>query len=332
MTADNWMVQVDRLAKRYGDFQAVKDISFSVRSGEILGFLGPNGAGKTTTMKMLTSYLSPTSGSASIAGYDVYADSLQARAHVGYLPEGNPLYKEMTVLEYLSFVADVRKLPKGAARTRRLRQVVEQCGLGDRLGFLIGELSKGFRQRVGLAQAILHEPDVLILDEPTSGLDPNQLLDIRELIREIGKEKTILFSTHIMQEVQAVCSRVLIIAEGRIVADGTPEQLQRSAQGQMQITLECRGVGAATDPSHLLGQVPGVAQVVVLPGEGKEPPTEGVRRFQVIAKPGTDPRAALFRAVVERGWVLTELTRERASLEDVFHRLTTQSSTEQQSA
>lgn len=324
MTTNDWMVQVEHLTKRYGDFLAVKDISFGVRSGEILGFLGPNGAGKTTTMKMLTSYLAPTSGRAKIAGYDVFEQSIEARTRVGYLPEGNALYKDMTVLEYLGFVADLRSMPKGNVRNRRMRHVVEQCGLGDRLGFLIGELSKGLRQRVGLAQAILHEPDVLILDEPTSGLDPNQLVEIREVIREIGREKTVVFSTHIMQEVQAVCSRVLIIADGRIVADGTPEQLQQRAQGQMQVTVQFHALKGAVDPRTALLQVPGVAQVQAVALDAQAPKVEGAPRFHLTAKPGADPRAAIFHMVVEKGWVLTEMVHERASLEDVFHRLTTQ--------
>ena len=183
------MIHVDGLTKHYGKVKAVNNISFDVHAGEVLGFLGPNGAGKTTTMKILTSYLSPTSGRAVVAGCDVFDQALEARARIGYLPEGTPLYRDMTVLEYLNFIADVRNIPSGSKRTRRLRDVVEQCGLGDRLGFLIGELSKGLKQRVGLAQAILHEPEVLILDEPTSGLDPNQIVEIRQVIKQIGERR-----------------------------------------------------------------------------------------------------------------------------------------------
>ncbi|MDW8283920.1 MAG: ATP-binding cassette domain-containing protein [Myxococcales bacterium] len=311
------MIHVEGLTKHYGNVVAVAGISFDVHAGEVLGFLGPNGAGKTTTMRILTSYLSPTGGRAEVAGFDVFTQSLQARARIGYLPEGTPLYRDMTVLEYLHFVCDVRGIPRGETRTSRLRRVVDQCGLGDRLGFLIGELSKGFRQRVGLAQAIVHEPEVLILDEPTSGLDPNQIVEIRQVIKQIGQEKTVIFSTHIMQEVQAVCSRVLIISDGKIVADGTPEQLQSSAQGQMEISVELEA--PAAEAREALSRVEGVAGVQAVASDA----APGNRhRFLVLARPGADPRAAIFRMAVERRFVLTEMVRERASLEDVFRKLT----------
>ena len=316
------MIHVEGLVKNYGPVKAVAGISFDVHAGEILGFLGPNGAGKTTTMKILTSYLSPTAGRAEIGGYDVFEQSLQARARIGYLPEGTPLYKDMTVLEYLNFAGDVRGLPKGEARTRRLRQVVEQCGLGDRLGFLIGELSKGLKQRVGLAQAILHEPEVLILDEPTSGLDPNQIVEIRQVIKEIGQSKTVIFSTHIMQEVQATCSRVLIISKGKIAADGTPDELQRKAQGQMELTVEL--VGKPEELREGLSGVSGVASVRSLAddAEGGGDVAKDGHRFLVIANQGKDPRAEIFRMASQKGLTLLELRRERASLEDVFRTLT----------
>ena len=316
------MIHVDGLTKNYGEVAAVRGLSFDVHAGEILGFLGPNGAGKTTTMKILTSYLAPTAGRAEVAGYDVYDHALEARARIGYLPEGTPLYRDMTVRDYLHFVADVRQLPVGAARSARLRKVVEQCGIGDRLGFLIGELSKGFKQRVGLAQAILHEPEVLILDEPTSGLDPNQIVEIRSVIKQIGEEKTVIFSTHIMQEVQAICSRVLIIADGKIAADGSPDELQRSAEGQMEIAVELRG--PAADVREALSRVEGVTQVSDAPISIGDAPYRDAEahRFSVLAKRGEDPRAAIFRMAAQRGFVLTELTRGRASLEDVFRKLT----------
>jgi ABC-2 type transport system ATP-binding protein len=312
------LIHVDSLTKNYGTVQAVAGISFDVHAGEVLGFLGPNGAGKSTTMRILTSYLAPTSGRAEIAGYDVFEQPLQARARIGYLAEGTPLYKDMTVLEYLNFIADMRGLPTGPKRTQRLRSVVEQCGVGDRLGFLIGELSKGFKQRVGLAQAILHEPEVLILDEPTSGLDPNQIVEIRQVIKEIGKSKTVIFSTHIMQEVQAVCSRVLIISKGRIAADGTPEELQRRAHGQPEIIVELQGDAAEARTG--LSAIEGVEQVADLPSEEDSAP--GSHRFQVIAREGSDPRAGIFRMASQKGLVLTELHLERASLEEVFRNLT----------
>jgi ABC-2 type transport system ATP-binding protein len=317
-TQGKTMIQVDSLIKRYGSFTAVGGISFDVRAGEVLGFLGPNGAGKTTTMRILTSFLAPTSGRAQIAGYDVFEQALEARARIGYLAEGTPLYKDMTVLEYLNFIADMRSLPRGEARTRRLRNVVEQCGIDDRLGFLIGELSKGFKQRVGLAQAILHEPEVLILDEPTSGLDPNQIVEIRQVIRDIGAEKTVIFSTHIMQEVQAVCSRVLIISNGKIAADGSPDELQRQAHGEHEIVVELIGELEACKSG--LSAVLGVGTVTELPAD--EGTAEGGRRFAVLAKDGADPRAEIFRMASQKGLVLTELRRERASLEEVFRNLT----------
>lgn len=311
------MIRVENLSKRYGTVAALQGISFEVQSGEILGFLGPNGAGKSTTMKILTSYIAPSSGRAEIAGHDIFSASLEARKKIGYLPEGNPLYKDMSVLEYLQYVANLRGLPKGAARTQRLQTVIEQCGLQDRLGFLIGELSKGLKQRVGLAQAILHEPDVLILDEPTSGLDPNQILEIREVIRQIGKEKTVIFSTHIMQEVQAVCSRILIIAGGQLVADGTPEQLTQSAQGQVEISVELQG--SLVDIRTALTRVPGIASIRAVQTDQA---SQNTHRFVVLAEAKQDPRAAIFSMAVEKRFVLTELVRERTSLEDIFRTLT----------
>jgi ABC-2 type transport system ATP-binding protein len=312
------MIHVDSLTKHYGSVAAVGGISFDVHAGEVLGFLGPNGAGKTTTMRILTSYLAPTSGRAEIAGFDVFEQPVEARTRIGYLAEGTPLYKDMTVLEYLHFIADMRGLSRDASRTRRLRKVVEQCGIGDRLGFLIGELSKGFKQRVGLAQAILHEPEVLILDEPTSGLDPNQIVEIRQVIKDIGASKTVIFSTHIMQEVQAVCSRVLIISKGKIAADGSPDELQRKAHGQPEIIVELSGDTEASR-SALLG-VSGVTQVRELPAD--DGTSKDGHRFQVLAKEGTDPRAEIFRMASQKGFILTELRRERASLEEVFRNLT----------
>lgn len=312
------MIRVENVSKRYGTVTALQGISFEVQSGEILGFLGPNGAGKSTTMKILTSYIAPTSGRAEIAGHDIFSASLEARKKIGYLPEGNPLYKDMSVLEYLQYVADLRGLPKGPGRTQRLQTVLEQCGLQDRLGFLIGELSKGLKQRVGLAQAIVHEPDVLILDEPTSGLDPNQILEIREVIKQIGKEKTVVFSTHIMQEVQAVCSRILIIAGGQLVADGTPEQLAQSAQGQTEISVELQGPLA--DIRTALTHVSGIASVRTV--ENDHASSGNTHRFVIMAQAKQDPRAGIFAMAAEKRFVLTELVRERTSLEDIFRTLT----------
>ncbi len=317
------MIHVDGLTKHYGEVAAVNGISFDVHAGEILGFLGPNGAGKTTTLRILTSYLSPSSGRAEVGGYDVFDHPLEVRSRIGYLPEGTPLYRDMTVLEYLNYIADLRQIPIGTTRTSRLRRVVEQVGLQDRLGFQIGELSKGLRQRVGLAQAILHEPEVLILDEPTSGLDPNQIVEIRQVIRQIGESKTVIFSTHIMQEVTAVCSRVVIISEGRIAADGAPDELQRKAQGQMELSVELSGAAGEIELREALGKVPGISTVRPAPKDGDLGRDAGAHRFLLLAKSGEDPRADIFKMASQRGFVLTELARERASLEDVFRKLTT---------
>jgi len=298
-------VSVKHLTKIYGDQRAVDDISFEVRKGEIVGFLGPNGAGKSTTMKMLTCYFPPTAGKAEVCGFDVETESLEVRRRVGYLPEHNPLYKDMYVREYLFFVAGVYRVPEPA---RRVEALIEMTGLGLEQHKKIGQLSKGYRQRVGLAQAMMHDPDVLILDEPTSGLDPNQLVEIRRLIKELGQEKTVLFSTHIMQEVQALCDRVLIIDRGRIVADDTIEELQRRVAGQVVLHVEVQGEVAPDDWRRIAG----VASVRSL-GQG---------RFQLVADAGQDVRPEVFRFVVARGLVLVELHREHFSVEDVFQRLT----------
>jgi ABC-2 type transport system ATP-binding protein len=320
------MIHVDQLLKDYGGGRpAVDAISFDVRRGEVLGFLGPNGAGKTTTMRILTSFLAPTSGRAEVAGLDVYTQSLEARRYIGYLPEDTPLYRDMTVLEYLDFIADVRGLPK-EGRTARFKRVVEQCGITDKLGDLIGELSKGYRQRVGLAQAILHEPEVLILDEPTSGLDPNQIAEIRGVIKQIGKEKTVIFSTHILGEVQATCSRVIIISDGKLVADGTPDELSRTSDGAAQILVEIGGArGNDTAPLGLLRMIDGIEDVhAVKTTDWSLSDRPRATVFRVLAKPGHDPRGDIARVIATaEGMDLLQLTPERASLESVFRKLTT---------
>jgi ABC-2 type transport system ATP-binding protein len=325
---DKVMIHVERLTKDYGaEHPAVDAISFDVRAGEVLGFLGPNGAGKTTTMKILTSFLAPTAGRAQVAGHDVYADSIEVRRRIGYLPEDTPLYKDMTVLEYLDFVCDLRDVPKSSRRSR-LKKVVEQCGIGDKLGALIGELSKGYRQRVGLAQAIVHEPEVLILDEPTSGLDPNQIAEIRGVIKSIGQGdgKTVIFSTHILGEVQATCSRIIIISDGKLVADGTPDDLARSSSGASSILLEIGGArGNDTDPMALLRHIDGIEEIKALNTSGwslSDRPR--ATQFRVVAKAGVDPRGDIARVIATaQGMDLLQMTPERASLEDVFRKLTT---------
>jgi ABC-2 type transport system ATP-binding protein len=324
------MIHVDQLTKTYGvqPRPAVDGISFDVRQGEVLGFLGPNGAGKTTTMKILTSFLAPTAGRAEVAGFDVYEQSVEARRRIGYLPEDTPLYRDMTVLEYLHFIADVRAIPL-EERIPRLRKVVEQCGIGDRLGNLIGELSKGFRQRVGLAQAIVHEPEVLILDEPTSGLDPNQIAEIRQVIKQIGREKTVIFSTHILGEVQATCSRVVIISDGKIVADGTPDELTRKTEGASEILVEIGGArGNDTEPLNLIKQIDGIESVKAMKtSEWSLSDRPRATSFKIIAKAGADPRGDIARVIATAtGMDLLQLTPQTASLEAVFRKLTTPSS------
>jgi ABC-2 type transport system ATP-binding protein len=322
------MIHVDSLTKDYGTGRpAVDNISFDVKSGEVLGFLGPNGAGKTTTMKILTSFLAPTAGRAEVAGFDVYENSVEVRRRLGYLPEDTPVYRDMTVLEYLHFVADVRDLPRDG-RTQRFKKVVEQVGITDRLGNLIGELSKGYRQRVGLAQAILHEPEVLILDEPTSGLDPNQIAEIRQVIKNIGKEKTVIFSTHILQEVQATCSRVIIISDGKIVADGTPDELARKTEGASEILVEIGGNrGNDTEPLNLMKQIDGIDSVkAVKVADWSLSDRPRATTFKIIAKAGHDPRGDIARVIATAdGMDLLQLTPQTASLESVFRKLTTTS-------
>jgi ABC-2 type transport system ATP-binding protein len=310
------MIEVAGLTKDYGPHRAVDQVSFNVRRGEVLGFLGPNGAGKSTTMKMLTCFLAPTAGRARVAGHDVFDQSIEVRRRIGYLPEDTPIYRDMTVVEYLQFAAAVR----GMAPEKiggRIKEIGQRCGLGDVAGKLVGELSKGFRQRVGLAQAMLHDPDILILDEPTSGLDPNQIVEIRSLIKEIGEEKTVILSTHILPEVQATCSRIVIISGGKLVADGTPDSLRaREKGGRYKVVVESTGVSADTVRDRL-ASLAGVGRCVAVAGEA------GAHAFAIDGAASDDLRKPIFRAVVDNRWSLLELVREAASLEDVFRNLTT---------
>jgi ABC-2 type transport system ATP-binding protein len=318
------MIQVENLTKDYGTFRAVDRVTFNVRKGEVLGFLGPNGAGKSTTMKMLTCFLAPTGGTAKVAGLDVFDESLEVRKRIGYLPEDTPLYRDMTVLEYLRFIADVRNMPRDT-REARIKDIGARCGLTDAAGKLIGELSKGFRQRVGLAQAMLHDPDILILDEPTSGLDPNQIVEIRELIKEVGREKTVILSTHILPEVEATCSRMIIISGGKLVADGTPEELRgRQRGGRYRLVVEAGTMPAETIRTRLAG-LSGVNRCQPVPGE------DGAHAFAIDGASSDDLRKALFRTAVDNRWTLLELVRESASLEDVFRNLTTTTGEESRS-
>lgn len=313
------IVEARSLSKSYGETRAVREVSFAVRRGEVVGVLGPNGAGKSTTMKMLTGYLEPTGGSAVVGGIAVAEDPLGAQRRLGYLPENAPLYDDMMVCDFLRFVGTVRGL-SASALAERLAVVCRRCGLADVLGKDIGQLSKGYRQRVGLAQALIHDPDVLILDEPTSGLDPNQIVEIRSLIRELGRDKTVLLSTHILPEVQASCSRVLIISEGQLVADDATSALVEGSAGAV-IRLIVAGVDGgpldAAGARSRLEAVAGVAGVEEQVGEGA-----GTAGFLVRATGDADPRAGLFRAAAAGGFVLLEMHRERASLEETFRTLT----------
>ncbi|MEX1244330.1 MAG: ABC transporter ATP-binding protein [Thermoanaerobaculia bacterium] len=307
------MIEVQNLSKRFPTRLAVDDVTFSVREGEIVGFLGPNGAGKTTTMRVVTGFLLPTSGAARVAGHDVVAEPNDARASLGYLPESAATYPEMRVREYVAFRARLEGVPGGQVRGR-VTEAIDRCLLGEVAGRKIENLSKGFRQRVALAGALVHQPPVLILDEPTIGLDPVQIIKIREMIRELGRNRAVLLSTHILPEVEAICDRVLIIDRGRIVAEGTPADLRAKLAGAPVVHVTIRG--AAPVREALLG-LPGVASLEV-----DETPEE--TRVRILCLQGSDPREEIFRAAVAGGWVLRELSREAMTLEDVFVRLTRQ--------
>ena len=311
------MIEVESLTKRYGRATAVDGVSFRVERGEILGFLGPNGAGKTTTMRILTCYLPPTEGAARVAGYDVFAQPLEVKKRVGYLPETPPLYPDMSVRDYLDFCARIKGVPAAELRAR-VDDAVEKCRVGDVRATLIGKLSKGYRQRVGLAQAILHNPDVLILDEPTAGLDPKQIIETRELIRSLAGSHTVVLSTHILPEVSMTCGRVVIINKGRVVAEDTPDNLTRRLKGAGVLRVEARGEEAA-----LAVTLRGVRGVLAVHGRGTH---DGAAAFDVESEAGQDVRAELARAVVTGGHALVGLQQMGMSLEDVFLQLTTRDS------
>ncbi|MCK5211468.1 ATP-binding cassette domain-containing protein [Candidatus Parcubacteria bacterium] len=308
------MIEINNLTKKFGSNVVLDDISFSVKKGEILGFLGPNGAGKTTTMKIITSFWTPTKGTIKIDGVDVMADSMATRKKIGYLPETVPLYDDMRVYEYLKFVAEIRGIDKNRIK-ERMANVVNSCGLKQVIRKPIEELSKGFRQRVGLAQAIMHEPDILILDEPTTGLDPNQIADIRDLIKKIGEEKTIIFSTHILSEVSATCDRAIIINNGKIVAEGSPENLVREAGGKEIVYIKVKGPRDAI--LEKFKEMDNIESV-----EYKDKEAENIFGFNVIPKAGVDIREQISEKAVKNGWNIYELYRESVSLEDVFMELT----------
>lgn len=298
-------LSVKSLTKSYGQQKAVNDLSFDVSGGTIMGFLGPNGAGKSTTMKMVSCYLSPTSGTAEVCGYDILKDPLAVRRHIGYLPEHNPLYLDMYVREYLQFVAGIHKIKN---KKSRINDLIDMTGLGKEQHKPISALSKGYRQRVGLSQALIHDPEVIILDEPTSGLDMNQLVDIRNLITELGKTKTVILSTHIMQEVQAMCDRVIIINNGALIADDPIEKLADRISGEQTITINL--TNNEIDTTHLT-KIKGVSSVMST--------ADGI---VISADSRLDVRPELFRAAVDAGWIIIEMRKEAHSVEHVFQKLT----------
>ncbi len=310
-------INVTNLTKMYGDIKAVNEISFDIHYGEIVGFLGPNGAGKTTTMRMITSYLTPNSGTIMVEGKDVKENSFEIRKLIGYLPENNPLYTDMNVLDYLEFSAKLQGVHKPSIN-RKVREMTGICGLSNVKHMDIGQLSKGYRQRVGLAQAMIHDPKILILDEPTSGLDPNQIVEIRNLIRQIGREKTVILSTHILPEVQATCNRVLIISHGKIVANGTPAELQSGFQGNERIFVEIETPDNYNFEMIKIrfSSLPSIHQILLVEER------EGIIKLKIEVEKGVDIRKLIFRHCIENNWNLLELHREQTSLEDVFHELT----------
>jgi ABC-2 type transport system ATP-binding protein len=307
------MIKVENLTKRYAGVTALNGLSFEVQRGEIVGFLGPNGAGKSTTMRILTGFIPASSGRVEVAGLDVFENSLEVRERVGYMPENNPLYTDMRVSEYLKFRSKLKGLPRGE-RKERIPEVLEMCGLTDVSHRIIGHLSKGYRQRVGLADALLAEPDLLILDEPTIGLDPVQIRQVRQLIKGLGKRHTILLSTHILPEVEMTCNRVIIIHHGRILASDTPDNLMKTLHAGGLIQVEVRGPGSEVQAK--LRMIEGVESISAKLLE------DGCVRVALTPKPGVDPREKIYQAVATNGWALRELTRTRTTLEDIFVQIT----------
>lgn len=305
-------ISIQNLTKMYGGQRAVDNISFEVKTGEIVGFLGPNGAGKTTTMRMITSFIAPSGGTISVGGRDLDNHVDEIKKHIGYLPENNPLYQDMPVIDYLEFTGRLQGIP-GEEIGGRVVEMIRVTGLNREKHKKIGELSKGYRQRVGLAQALIHDPEILILDEPTSGLDPNQIVEIRKLIRELGRHKTVILSTHILPEVEATCDRILIINQGRIVADGTSDLLRKQASGQdiLKVRIE---EGDPNEVFKSLKGLEGVGQVGFV--EGQE------SRYEVQCDSGEQTARDVFRLCVEKGWLITEMIPFETKLEDVFRKLT----------
>jgi len=303
---------VENLTKNYGLQKAVDNISFEVKTGEVVGFLGPNGAGKSTTMKMITCFMAPDEGNISLNNHSIHTDADIIKSKIGYLPENNPLYGEMAIVDYLHFCAEIHGV-KEEDVPGRIKEMIEKCGLEREKHKKIQELSKGYKQRVGLAQAMIHDPEVLILDEPTTGLDPNQIVEIRRLIKDLGKEKTVILSSHILSEVEATCDRILIINRGRIVADGTSQTLRSQAHGQevLTVTVETQN---GEDVANKLNDLATVEKVIAL--EGKE------NTFQIQSKPEKSSRKPVFDLCVKNKWYLLEMTGTETKLEDVFRELT----------
>ena len=315
------MIEVQHLTKRYGPTTAVNDISFTVEKGEVLGFLGPNGAGKTTTMRVLTGYMPATEGKAIVAGYDVFEQPIEAKRRTGYLPETPPLYPEMTVRDYLMFVSRIKGVPR-ADRKSRVQDVMERTRVADMAERHCGKLSKGYRQRVGLAQAIIHNPEVLILDEPTAGLDPKQIIETRRLIKELGGDHTIILSTHILPEVSQTCQRVVIINKGHVVAVDTPDNLTARLRGSETMYMQIEAPSSA-NVKGALESIPGVSSVSAPDMRGP------IATFEVNSGAGQDVRRQLASAVVSSGWGLLELRPLRMSLEEIFLHLTTEDTAQQ---
>jgi gliding motility-associated transport system ATP-binding protein len=307
-------IVVEDLTKQYGNQKAVDAISFQVNAGEILGFLGPNGAGKTTTMKILTCFMAPTNGDVRVGNYSIHDNQEEIKTRIGYLPENNPLYYDMPVLEYLSFTAELQGVAKNEIKNR-IGEMVVVCGLNDEKHKKIGELSKGYRQRVGLAQAMIHNPEILIFDEPTTGLDPNQIIEIRKLIRELGRQKTVILSTHILPEVEAICDRILIINKGKIVADGTSDTLRKQAQGEEMIRVQ---IDEAINRNLTIDTLKSIGSVTMV-----SPIADSLNTFMIQSKSGQSSRREVFQACVQNNWILIEMTPIETKLEDIFRELTT---------
>ena len=307
-------ITVENLTKQYGPQKAVDSISFQVKTGEILGFLGPNGAGKTTTMKILTCFMAPTEGDVKVGDYSIHNDQDKIKTKIGYLPENNPLYFDMPVLEYLSYTASLQGVPKENI-TNKIIEMVQVCGLNDEKHKKIGELSKGYRQRVGLAQAMIHNPEILIFDEPTSGLDPNQIIEIRNLIKRIGRQKTVILSTHILPEVEAICDRILIINKGKIVADGTPDTLRKHSQGEELLRIK---IEDETNRDLIFESLRSIDSIAMI-----DPVADVINSYMIQSKNGQSSRRAIFRLCVQKNWTLTEMTPIETKLEDIFRELTT---------